>query len=261
MRASAVLAMFALAQHVVAAPSANDTVSSSPPEQLFLDLPIQDVLNNTAGMDVVEPWASMYVNAIQANKFGEAVWARYHITGDVEDGIVDGTNQTVLQVIEEDAREYRVSVPELYTEALSFYAQTSSEDSQAANVLGLIRQIGSEDVSQLQKRKTYGISCSRNNLAYSYSCVQLINRMSEEKSYIGNRRAVTSYGNCYLRLGPYHGSGTDVTYWTAHAVAKLIEEECTYVPPCCSYQTTSGYSPKNSGHRKICLSRKASGCS
>lgn len=259
MRAFSIFSIFTLAQQLVAATSANEPEQSLP-EQLFLDLHVQEVITNTSGMEVVEPWASMYVQAINERRFGDAVWARYHIGGDVEDGIIDGTNQTVLEIIEEDAREYRVNEPDHYATALAFYTQTSTTDTHA-EVLNLIKRIGDEDISRIEKRKTYGISCSRNYLANSNGCLQLIEHMSQSKAYIGNRRAIYSWGSCYLRVGPYHGSGTDFNYWTAHAVAKLIEDECAYVPPCCNYKKTSGYSPKNGGHRKICLSSKRSGCS
>lgn len=121
-------------------------------------------------MEVVEPWASMYVNSIREKRFGDTVWARYRISGDVTDGIKEGTNQTVRQIIEEDARGYRANEPDLYTKALSFYAQTSSADTLATDVVDLIKRIGEEDVTQIQKRKTYETSCITNWLAYEASC-------------------------------------------------------------------------------------------
>ncbi|KAJ5906183.1 uncharacterized protein N7473_003099 [Penicillium subrubescens] len=83
-----------------------------PVEQLFLDLPIQHVIDNKAGMP-----ATLYVNAIREQRFGDAIWVRYNIARDVEDGIkvrddIPGnTNQTVLEVIKEDALNYRVIAP------------------------------------------------------------------------------------------------------------------------------------------------------
>jgi hypothetical protein len=103
--------------------------------------------------------------------------------------------------------------------------------------------------------------CSRNNVAYEDACGYLVRYMGNSRALIGNRRSVYSYGNCHLRVGPYEGSGTDVSEWTAEAVARLIMQECDHVPPCRRYKVVSGYSPKNSGHRKICLSGKRSGCS
>ncbi|KAB8231975.1 uncharacterized protein BDW43DRAFT_281242 [Aspergillus alliaceus] len=46
---------------------------TKPAEQLFLDLPIQVDLNKDTGMQVIEPWASMYVDAIRDRRFGDAV--------------------------------------------------------------------------------------------------------------------------------------------------------------------------------------------
>ncbi|KAE8384149.1 hypothetical protein ETB97_002403 [Aspergillus alliaceus] len=247
----------------LATSTTNATVSALP-EQLFLDLNFQDIFGNTnQTSQFVEPWASAYVKSIREKRYGDAIWARYHIYGDVEDGIVGGSdNMTVLESIEEDAVEYRLNVPELYTDALSFYAQSISLDTHASDVLEMLRRLGEEDVSELQKRaKTYSISCSTANLAYENSCYTLLVAMQKTQTSIGNIRALESHGNCHLRMGPYRGSSMDSTWWTAHAVGSLIIQECTYVPACCSYKAVSGYSPENSGHRKICLSRKNSGCS
>jgi hypothetical protein len=119
------------------------------------------------------------VKSIREKRYGDAIWARYHIYGDVEDGIMGGLdNMTVLESIEEDAIEYRLNVPELYTDALSFYAQSSSLDTYARDVLEMLRRLGEEDVSELQKRaKTYVISCSTANLAYENSCHTLLTTM------------------------------------------------------------------------------------
>ncbi|RHZ64946.1 uncharacterized protein CDV56_108775 [Aspergillus thermomutatus] len=231
---------------------------TEPVEQLFLDLPLQDVINDTAGMPVTEPWASEYVDAIRDGRFGDAIWARYHIAGDMQNGIIEGTNITVLESIEEDAVGYRLDAPEAYAEALSLYANTSSADGHT-DVIEIITRIGHEDIAELETRTTYSIRCSTNYLAYASSCVSLLENMSKQKIAISRTRAVASYGNCRMRVVPY-GSGADLTYYTAHAVGRLIEEECSYVPACCSYLTVSGYSPKNSGHRKVCLSSKNTGC-
>lgn len=50
-------------------------------EQLFLDISVYDVVNKTEGIPTYEPWASDYVSAIRENRFGDAVWARYHMMG------------------------------------------------------------------------------------------------------------------------------------------------------------------------------------
>ncbi|KAH7137010.1 hypothetical protein B0J13DRAFT_449859 [Dactylonectria estremocensis] len=97
-------------------------------EQLFLDFSLNDVLSKPPRVPAVEPWATMYVDAILDNRFGDAVWARYQICGTVQDGIIEGSNLTVLESIEEDAMGYRAGAPEQYAEAQSFYASTSSTD-------------------------------------------------------------------------------------------------------------------------------------
>ncbi|KAJ5913563.1 hypothetical protein N7504_002446 [Penicillium tannophilum] len=119
-------------------------------EQLFLDYPIQAVLNKSRRFKAVEPWASLYVNAIREERFGDAIWARYHICGDVENGIVRGSdNMTVLEVIKEDALGYRVGDPEGYAEALLFYAKSSSADGHA-DLLELIANLPESDISRVQ---------------------------------------------------------------------------------------------------------------
>jgi hypothetical protein len=249
----------------------SSNATSSLPEQLFLDLRVQDVLDDTAGIDLVEPWASKYVEALRDGRYGDAIWARYHIAGDVEEGLIDGGagNLTVLQAIKDDARDYRMNDEAMYADALSLYSQTSNEDSHATDVLALLHRIGSENVTEAtieepsfdDGNKTFGVSCSRNNVVYENACGYLVRYMGNSRTLIGNRRSVYSYGKCHLRVGPYKGSGTDVSEWTAEAVARLIMQECDHVPPFCRYKVVSGYSPKNSGHRKICLSGKRSGCS
>lgn len=232
---------------------------TEPNEPLFLDIPISRVLNDTDNLGLVEPWASRYVAAIDEKRFGDALWARYHIFGEVVNGAVGDTNLTVLGSIEEDAMEYKANVPEDFSHALSIYANTSSNDTHT-EILDLLTTVSQKDTTHLQERATFGITCSADNLAYRNSCLHLIEFMSESREYIGaHNRAVTSYGNCYLRVGPV-SRGPDINNWVAHSVAKLIEGHCTRA--CCNHQLrTSGWSPANRSHRKICLSRKASGCS
>ncbi|CAF3626899.1 unnamed protein product [Fusarium graminearum] len=237
------------------ATSADDT---EPDEPLFLDIPIADIANAAEDLKLVEPWTSRYVAAIHEKRFGDALWARYHIFGEIINGTFEDTNVTVLDRIEEDAMEYKVNEPELFSHALSFYANTSSNDTHT-EILDLLANVNLKDVtSHLEERATFGVSCSANDLAYRNSCLNLIEYMSTSRSYIGMRkRSVFSFGNCYLRVGP---RGPDINYWVAHSVAELIEGHCTR--SCCNHQLrTSGWSPKNSSHRKICLSKKSSGCS
>lgn len=110
-------------------------------EQLFLDYSIRDILEKRRGLQPEEPWASMYVDAIRERRFGDAIWARYHLDGDVENGIIGGSNNmTVLDVIKEDALSYKTHEPEEYFKALSLYANTSKADGHA-NVLEIISNL------------------------------------------------------------------------------------------------------------------------
>ncbi|KAH8427283.1 uncharacterized protein LDX57_004997 [Aspergillus melleus] len=121
------------------------------PEQLFLDFAVQDVVQkDTRGWPIIEPWANNYVNAIRERRLGNAVWARYHMGGNVRDGIIGDTNKTVLEMIEEDALGYRVGHPELYAEALSsVYERTSASDGHR-DVVELLIRIGNQDVRELR---------------------------------------------------------------------------------------------------------------
>ncbi|CAI7593113.1 unnamed protein product [Penicillium glandicola] len=119
-------------------------------EQLFLEFSVQEVLQNeTNGFPIVEPWASEYVNAIRDGRYGDDVWARYHIAGDVYGGIIEGTDKTVLEMIEEEALGYKVSDPEVYDVALSFYAKTKPTDGHP-EVIEIIMRIGSQYVTAIR---------------------------------------------------------------------------------------------------------------
>ncbi|KAM6508128.1 hypothetical protein FALCPG4_018015 [Fusarium falciforme] len=255
---SAFLTLLALGFYHVAAASARESEAIEP---LFLEFSIQEVLANTSWIPVVEPWASQYVSAIRDGRYGDAVWARYHIAGDVHNGIVGGTtNKTVLQSIEEDALGYKINDPEDYAKAQAFYAQTSDHDGHK-DIIQTLSHIYNQDISHLEARVRYSTSCSRNFIALRYDCIQLLRHMSTRGEDIGDTQGVASWGTCRLRVSRYRGSSTDLTYYRAHAVGLLLEEHCGYVPPCCREVYVSGYSPRNSGHRKVCLSSKTSGCS
>ncbi|KAI1041097.1 hypothetical protein LB505_005866 [Fusarium chuoi] len=228
-------------------------------EQLFLDLTIDEVVNRSNGLIVNEPWASEYVTAIREKRYGDAIWARHHLIGDIQNGTFPEVNQTISQAIEQDAIGYRTYYPEQYSNALAIYANTSNADTRT-DILNLISNAKAETVSGMEKRVTYGIKCSADHLAYRSSCYRLLELMSQAKSYIGDTRRVYTYMSCHLRVGPYGGGTGDVTYYTAHLVARLIEEQCSRCPAHCDAIKVSGYSPRNSGHRKICLSSKEDGC-
>ncbi|KAH7183604.1 uncharacterized protein B0J16DRAFT_386676 [Fusarium flagelliforme] len=179
--------------------------------------------------------------------------------GEVENSIVGDTNLTVRQSIKEDAVGYKTNAPEQFAQALSIYANTSSEDTKP-DILELISNVKGLDSTSLEDRTTYSIRCSGDHLAYRSSYYQILDHMSQQKTLIGRSdRTLYSYRSCSLRLGPYN-RGADLTYNTAHAVARLIEEQCARVPACCNSVKVSGYSPKNSRHRKVCLSSKSTGC-
>ncbi|KAK7420795.1 hypothetical protein QQX98_002599 [Neonectria punicea] len=117
-------------------------------EQLFLDLALNDVINKTPGIPVAEPWATMYVDSILDSRFGDAVWARYHIFGNVHNNIVDGSpNLTVLESIKEDAIGYRVHASEEYFEARPFYEKTSSADGHP-DVIEIILDAASAEIPE-----------------------------------------------------------------------------------------------------------------
>lgn len=117
---------------------------AEPVEQLFLDLSVNRVLQRD-GVPTVEPWASLYVDAIHDGRFGDAIWARYNIMGDVNNGMIEGL--TVLESITEDAVGYKKYAPEQYAEAASFYRGTVSTADGHADVIEIILRIEGEDVT------------------------------------------------------------------------------------------------------------------
>lgn len=98
-------------------------------EQPFLEFTVQKAFQgDTNGFPIFEPWASEYVSAIPDGRYGVPVWARYYIAGDVYDGIIEGIDKIVLEMMEEDVLGYEVGDPEIYAEVVSFYANTSGKD-------------------------------------------------------------------------------------------------------------------------------------
>lgn len=116
---------------------------AGPVEQLFLDLPVNQVLQRD-GIHVFEPWASQYVNAIEDARYGDAIWARYHIFGDVVDGRVGGL--TILESITQDAMGYKKHASEQFTEAVSFYKGNGKVDGHP-DVIEIILRISGEDIT------------------------------------------------------------------------------------------------------------------
>ncbi|KAJ0416332.1 hypothetical protein BJY00DRAFT_234988 [Aspergillus carlsbadensis] len=122
-------------------------------EQLFLDFSIQAVLADTTNF--VEPWKTMYIDSIQDGRYGDAIWARYHIYGDPEPMPCDchpARQKTVMEEIKEDALAYRVHDPDLYFEALSFYAGTSPADGHV-DVIEVITNLSEEDIAEFKAQE------------------------------------------------------------------------------------------------------------
>ncbi|KAI8653553.1 hypothetical protein NCS55_01342400 [Fusarium keratoplasticum] len=114
-------------------------------EQCFLDISVDAVLHYD-GVPAVEPWATMYIDAIHEQRFGDAIWARYQIFGDVIDGLLD-ERLTVLESIEEDAVGYKKNAREAFDEAVAFYKSASNSTDGHPEVIEIIMRIDQEDVS------------------------------------------------------------------------------------------------------------------
>ncbi|RSM11821.1 hypothetical protein CDV31_006589 [Fusarium ambrosium] len=115
-------------------------------EQCFLDISVDQVLHYD-GVPAVEPWATMYIDAIHDKRFGDAIWARYQIFGDVVDGLIDDGRLTVLESIEEDAVGYKKNAPEAFDEAVAFYKSVTNSADGHPEVIEIIMRIDKEDVS------------------------------------------------------------------------------------------------------------------
>lgn len=118
-------------------------------EHLFLDYSLYDVINKR--WPVVEPWATMYVDAVHDQRYGDAIWARYHMEGGVENGIIyspPNPTITVLESLKEDAIGYKISDPDWYAKALLFYAKTNSTDGHP-EVIDIIFQADSAEPTEV----------------------------------------------------------------------------------------------------------------
>ncbi|KAL4723828.1 hypothetical protein ACLX1H_009472 [Fusarium chlamydosporum] len=120
---------------------------SEPPEGLFLDISVQRVLHDLE-MPAVEPWATSYIDAIHGGRFGDAIWARYHIYGNVIDGMIE--KLTVLESITEDAMGYKKFAPEEYAAAVAFYKHTMNCADKHPEVIEIILRIDEEDLSSIE---------------------------------------------------------------------------------------------------------------
>ncbi|GKU03692.1 hypothetical protein FLAG1_05772 [Fusarium langsethiae] len=114
------------------------------PETLFLDISVQCVLHDP-GIPAVEPWATLFIDAVHDRRFGDAIWARYHIFGEVENGMI--YKSTVLDAIKEDAMRYKKFAPEAYDEAVAFYKDTMNKADTHPEVIKIILQVDEQDLS------------------------------------------------------------------------------------------------------------------
>lgn len=239
------------------------SVAGQAPEELFLDLAISDVLNHTSGTKAVEPWASYYVQAVSEGRYGDAIYARYNMDGLAMNGVYKDTNRTVQEEIQLDAIGYHQGYPEIYAETLSFFSSNHSVADSKPEIIEAIRQVpNSNGTATLAERDiTYGIKCSGDYLAPYPDCHNLLEHTGESRTiWYGTRRRMVNYwGDCHLRLGPLSGR-QDTSQRHIHHVANFIFDDCARSKACCNGLYVSGYSPANTGHRKICLSKKSTGC-
>ncbi|PNP76531.1 hypothetical protein FNYG_09950 [Fusarium nygamai] len=117
-------------------------------EQLFLDIPISQVLHPTAGTPVFEPWASSYVNSIRESRFGDAIWARYQMLGQTVNGLCRG--KTIVERITEDAMGYKKYSSEFYAEAVAFYRANNSSFDGHPEIIEIILRVDTEDLTGKQ---------------------------------------------------------------------------------------------------------------
>ncbi|KAF9769527.1 hypothetical protein IL306_013051 [Fusarium sp. DS 682] len=116
---------------------------------LFLDMPISDVLAAPPEWGLVEPWASDYVAALQEERYGDAIWARYHMFGDTSNGTyLDYPGWTVREALEEEAIGYRLHDRENWKYALTVYAKSSKNDTRS-DILDLMKDINQRSYYRL----------------------------------------------------------------------------------------------------------------
>lgn len=102
------------------------------------------------GIQVEEPWGRLYINAIHEGRFGDAIWARYHMLGDVEDGKVEGEDMTVAESIKQDAIGYKQHDRKDFDKAVSFYKEHMNSGDGHPEVLEIIFGVDREDVSEIE---------------------------------------------------------------------------------------------------------------
>ncbi|KAH7234917.1 uncharacterized protein BKA55DRAFT_139916 [Fusarium redolens] len=92
---------------------------------LFLDVSICEAQSNRPEWGLVEPWTSDYVAALQENRYGDAIWARYQMFGGTSNGThLEYPQWTVREAIEEDAIGYRLHARDNWKYAITVYAKS-----------------------------------------------------------------------------------------------------------------------------------------
>ncbi|KAJ6014521.1 hypothetical protein N7540_009112 [Penicillium herquei] len=96
----------------------------------------------------------MYVDAIRDTRYGDAIWARYHMFGSAQNGFIPGPGSDslhVLEAIKQNALEYKVNDPEEYSQALSLYQTTNPSDGHP-DVIDTIVNLDDEEVAQMRAK-------------------------------------------------------------------------------------------------------------
>ncbi|KAF4415411.1 hypothetical protein FACUT_13394 [Fusarium acutatum] len=104
---------------------------------LFLELSISEAQSKRHEWGLVEPWISDYISALEENRYGDAIWARYQMFGGTANGThLEYPQWTVHDAIEEDAIGYRLRERDIWKHAMTFFAN-SSKNTQS-DILDLI---------------------------------------------------------------------------------------------------------------------------
>ncbi|KAF4342145.1 hypothetical protein FBEOM_3878 [Fusarium beomiforme] len=121
---------------------------------LFLDIPISQVLAAPPEWGFVEPWAGNYVAALQEERYGDAIWARYQMFGNTSNGTyLDYPGWTVREALELDAIGYRLHERDNWKYALTVYAKSSKNDTHS-DILDLMTDINRRSYYRLCKLTT-----------------------------------------------------------------------------------------------------------
>lgn len=92
----------------------------------------------------------MYIVVIREGRLGDAIWARYQVLGDVEDGKVEGEDMTVARSIKQDTVGYKQHDREDFDKAVSFYKEHRNSADGHPEALEIIFWVDREDVSGIK---------------------------------------------------------------------------------------------------------------